>query len=154
MDGDAGEGSSGGGHFGKASKGEIASKLSLLHFAPGDCAEVAGYQSNWNVGLDYAAEKDSDTRADAAAEVGTIVEALGFLDDDGKVDGDIFFSNSGCKEHGSDEIEVEHAVGGDKFQAGFVAGYVCDGRFEGSFVVWASPADEGSIDVEEDQAGG
>ena len=62
--------------------------------------------------------------------------------------------DAGIAQHASEDIGIEHAVHGDVIGAGFNSGDLADGIDQRLAMMRAGAADEGAIDIEEDEGGG
>ncbi len=70
---------------------------------------------------------------------------------DGGHDGGEIASDARSVEHDLNDLRIEHAVERDAVGGGFVTGDLADGFGEGLAVVGAGAADEGAVDVEENE---
>src|ERR1022692_1357858 len=61
---------------------------------------------------------------------------------------------AGIAQHAREDVGIEHAVDGDVVSAGFEAGDAADGIDERLAMVRPGAADEGAVDIEEDEGGG
>jgi hypothetical protein len=53
-----------------------------------------------------------------------------------------------------EDVGIEHAVNGDAIRGGFEAGDAAYGVDKSLAMVWAGTADEGAVDIEENEGGG
>ncbi len=68
--------------------------------------------------------------------------------------GDFLFGDAGLAEHEAQDVAIEHAAGVDAAGGDGAAGEFGGGLFEGDAVGGACTAEEGAVDVEEEELGG
>lgn len=67
--------------------------------------------------------------------------------------GDFLFGDAGLAEHEAEDVAIEHAAGVDAVGGDGAAGEFGGGLFEGDSVSGAGFAEEGTVNVEEEEFG-
>jgi hypothetical protein len=127
-----------------------------VELLPSDAREVAGDQSEQHAMFLQTAQEGAHARAGFALQVGDAahVELLRAADDLGHGAANGGRGGAGVAQHTGEDVGIEHAVDGDVVGGGFEAGDAADGIDERLAMMRAGAAEEGAVDIEEDEGGG
>ena len=142
-------------HFGEDSKAEVAPQAGVLHFLPRNTGQVAGHKPDGNAAPPQSQQQHASSGTHAAFEIGANPRVNGLCGSHQLRHGAADEGVGGARvlEHQGQDVAVEHALHGNAIGGRLKPGDPAHSFGQRLPVVWTGAADQGTIDVKQDERG-